>query len=182
VDRPHHRDSLGRREVDGAGGGSIVWMDPGGLLRVGPGVRGRPGPTCYMARRREPTVTGRGGRAGVTRPGVLPGRPAPLDARRRGSPHRRRRPARNGRRGGGMRRSRSRPRTSLGAIPRADDRPGDRPARSGWSPAGAPPGSNIVPSPVSSGPVRFPSTAGARCRLRRPVYADVVAESRGAGT
>ena len=37
----------------GAGGGSIAWIDPGGLLRVGPQSAGAvPGPACYGARRR----------------------------------------------------------------------------------------------------------------------------------
>src|ERR1700687_1274662 len=32
----------------GAGGGSIAWIDPGGLLRVGPqSARAEPGPACY---------------------------------------------------------------------------------------------------------------------------------------
>ena len=79
----------GIRSVDvksiGSGGGSIVWIDPGGLLRVGPLSAGAdPGPACY----------GRGGtaadrhrrrrRARLDRPGLLPRRPA--DARRRGLP------------------------------------------------------------------------------------------------
>ena len=42
----------------GAGGGSIVWMDDGGLLRVGPGSAGaEPGPACYGRGGTEPTVT-----------------------------------------------------------------------------------------------------------------------------
>ncbi len=37
----------------GAGGGSIAWIDAGGLLRVGPQSAGAvPGPACYGARRR----------------------------------------------------------------------------------------------------------------------------------
>ena len=36
----------------GAGGGSIAWIDPGGLLRVGPqSARAEPGPACYRHRR-----------------------------------------------------------------------------------------------------------------------------------
>ncbi len=42
----------------GAGGGSIAWKDPGGLLRVGPQSAGsRPGPACYGLGGTEATVT-----------------------------------------------------------------------------------------------------------------------------
>jgi N-methylhydantoinase A len=42
----------------GAGGGSIAWIDPGGLLRVGPqSARAEPGPACYGTGGIEPTVT-----------------------------------------------------------------------------------------------------------------------------
>jgi N-methylhydantoinase A len=42
----------------GAGGGSIAWLDDGGLLRVGPRSAGaRPGPACYDRGGTEPTVT-----------------------------------------------------------------------------------------------------------------------------
>ncbi|HEY2524901.1 MAG TPA: hydantoinase/oxoprolinase family protein [Candidatus Binataceae bacterium] len=42
----------------GAGGGSIAWIDPGGLLRVGPqSARAEPGPACYGSGGVEPTVT-----------------------------------------------------------------------------------------------------------------------------
>jgi N-methylhydantoinase A len=42
----------------GAGGGSIAWIDDGGLLRVGPHSAGsEPGPVCYARGGREPTVT-----------------------------------------------------------------------------------------------------------------------------
>jgi N-methylhydantoinase A len=52
----------GIRAVDvksiGAGGGSVVWIDPGGLLRVGPRSAGaEPGPACYARGGVEPTVT-----------------------------------------------------------------------------------------------------------------------------
>jgi N-methylhydantoinase A len=52
----------GIRSVDvksiGSGGGSIVWIDPGGLLRVGPLSAGAdPGPACYGRGGSEPTVT-----------------------------------------------------------------------------------------------------------------------------
>ena len=42
----------------GAGGGSIAWIDKGGLLRVGPASAGaEPGPACYGLGGNEPTVT-----------------------------------------------------------------------------------------------------------------------------
>ncbi|WP_016934333.1 hydantoinase/oxoprolinase family protein [Rhodococcus sp. R1101] len=52
----------GTRAVDvrsiGSGGGSIAWLDSGGLLRVGPRSAGSsPGPVCYGLGGTEPTVT-----------------------------------------------------------------------------------------------------------------------------
>jgi N-methylhydantoinase A len=42
----------------GAGGGSLVWRDAGGALRVGPQSAGaNPGPACYARGGTEPTVT-----------------------------------------------------------------------------------------------------------------------------
>lgn len=42
----------------GAGGGSILWLDKGGLLRVGPKSSGAaPGPACYDRGGQEPTLT-----------------------------------------------------------------------------------------------------------------------------
>ena len=42
----------------GAGGGSVAWVDDGGLLRVGPGSAGAtPGPACYRRGGDRPTVT-----------------------------------------------------------------------------------------------------------------------------
>ena len=42
----------------GAGGGSIAWVDAGGLLHVGPQSAGAvPGPVCYGASGTEPTLT-----------------------------------------------------------------------------------------------------------------------------
>jgi N-methylhydantoinase A len=42
----------------GAGGGSIAWIDAGGLLRVGPQSAGaEPGPACYGRGGTDPTVT-----------------------------------------------------------------------------------------------------------------------------
>ena len=53
---------LGMAAVDvrsiGAGGGSIAWLDSGGLLHVGPQSAGaQPGPACYAQGGHEPTVT-----------------------------------------------------------------------------------------------------------------------------
>ena len=57
-----NEDLLGIPKVDvrsiGAGGGSIAWVDEGGLLQVGPQSAGaRPGPACYGQGGTEPTVT-----------------------------------------------------------------------------------------------------------------------------
>ncbi len=42
----------------GAGGGSLVWVDDGGMLRVGPKSAGaQPGPACYGRGGTEPTIT-----------------------------------------------------------------------------------------------------------------------------
>ena len=42
----------------GAGGGSIAWIDSGGILRVGPQSAGaHPGPVCYGQGGTEPTIT-----------------------------------------------------------------------------------------------------------------------------
>jgi len=42
----------------GAGGGSIAWVDPGGILQVGPGSAGAdPGPACYGKGGTDATVT-----------------------------------------------------------------------------------------------------------------------------
>lgn len=55
-------DITGTRSVDiesiGAGGGSIVWIDAGGLLKVGPQSAGsEPGPACYGRGGELPTIT-----------------------------------------------------------------------------------------------------------------------------
>jgi N-methylhydantoinase A len=42
----------------GAGGGSIAWIDSGGLMKVGPQSMGaNPGPACYALGGKDPTVT-----------------------------------------------------------------------------------------------------------------------------
>lgn len=55
-------DILGMSSVDirslGAGGGSIIWMDDGGLARVGPHSAGAsPGPACYGQGGQSPTIS-----------------------------------------------------------------------------------------------------------------------------
>jgi N-methylhydantoinase A len=55
-------DLLGIASIDirsiGAGGGSIAWVDDGGLLRVGPQSAGsEPGPACYGRGGTEPTLS-----------------------------------------------------------------------------------------------------------------------------
>jgi N-methylhydantoinase A len=55
-------DLLGIPKIDvrsiGAGGGSIAWVDSGGLLRVGPkSAAAQPGPACYGRGGVEPTIT-----------------------------------------------------------------------------------------------------------------------------
>src|SRR5438132_1290447 len=75
----------GIRAVDvksiGAGGGSIVWIDPGGLLRVGPRSAGAdPGPACYGRGGTEPTVTDAAVMLGYLDPGFFLGGRLTLDA------------------------------------------------------------------------------------------------------
>ena len=66
----------------GAGGGSIAWVDSGGLLRVGPQSAGAdPGPVCYGRGGVEPTVTDANVVLGRLNPELLP--------RRRDRPRRR---------------------------------------------------------------------------------------------
>jgi N-methylhydantoinase A len=56
----------------GAGGGSIVWFDEGGALRIGPRSAGAlPGPACYGAGGTEPTITDAMLLAGVLSPATF---------------------------------------------------------------------------------------------------------------
>jgi N-methylhydantoinase A len=56
----------------GAGGGSLAWIDVGGLLRVGPGSAGAdPGPACYERGGTQPTVTDAAFLLGMLGEGVL---------------------------------------------------------------------------------------------------------------
>ena len=67
----------------GAGGGSIAWVDDGGMLRVGPQSAGAdPGPACYGKGGTEPAITDAHIVIGTIRPERVPGRPH--EARRRG--------------------------------------------------------------------------------------------------
>jgi N-methylhydantoinase A len=75
----------GIRAVDvksiGAGGGSIVWIDPGGLLRVGPQSAGAdPGPACYGHGGTDATITDAAVVLGWIDPDQFLGGRLPLDA------------------------------------------------------------------------------------------------------
>jgi N-methylhydantoinase A len=65
----------------GAGGGSIVWIDPGGLLRVGPQSAGaEPGPACYGHGGSEATITDAAVVLGWIDPDYFLGGRLPLEA------------------------------------------------------------------------------------------------------
>jgi N-methylhydantoinase A len=65
----------------GAGGGSIVRLDPGGAMTVGPESAGAaPGPVCYGAGGAEPTITDANLILGYLNPGYLVGGALRLDA------------------------------------------------------------------------------------------------------
>jgi N-methylhydantoinase A len=65
----------------GAGGGSIAWVDPGSVLRVGPESAGAaPGPACYRMGGEQPTVTDANVVLGYLNPGYLCGGELKLDA------------------------------------------------------------------------------------------------------
>ena len=64
----------------GAGGGSIVWIDGGGALRVGPRSAGAsPGPVCYGLGGTEPTLTDACAVLGYLDPQGLAGGEVPLE-------------------------------------------------------------------------------------------------------
>jgi N-methylhydantoinase A len=70
----------------GAGGGSLLWIDPGGVLCVGPQSAGAaPGPACYAAGGLAPTLTDANVVLGYLNPDWLLGGALPLDA---GAAHR----------------------------------------------------------------------------------------------
>jgi len=65
----------------GAGGGSIVWLDPGGAPKVGPQSAGaKPGPVCYAAGGTQPTVTDANVVLGYINPTALLDGAMPIDA------------------------------------------------------------------------------------------------------
>mgnify|MGYP001298869431 CR=1 FL=1 len=65
----------------GAGGGSILWIDAGGALQIGPHSAGAvPGPVCYGQGGTEPTVTDANVVLGYLNPGHLVGGAVTLDA------------------------------------------------------------------------------------------------------
>jgi N-methylhydantoinase A len=67
----------------GAGGGSIVRVDGGGVLKIGPQSAGAvPGPVCYDAGGEEPTVTDANLVLGYLNPHRLAGGAVPLNAER----------------------------------------------------------------------------------------------------
>lgn len=77
-------DNLGMASVAvhsiGAGGGSIAWVDAGGLLRVGPQSAGsEPGPACYGRGGDGPTVTDAAVVLGYIDPAHFLGGRMPLD-------------------------------------------------------------------------------------------------------
>ena len=65
----------------GAGGGSLVWLDKAGALKVGPRSAGAvPGPACYGAGNDRPTVTDANVVLGYLNPEALAGGTVPIDA------------------------------------------------------------------------------------------------------
>jgi len=77
-------DIIGTSTVDvrsiGAGGGSIAWLDAGGLLRVGPQSAGSvPGPACYGRGGEQPTVSDAALHLGYIDPGYFNGGRLQLD-------------------------------------------------------------------------------------------------------
>jgi N-methylhydantoinase A len=65
----------------GAGGGSLVWIDRGGALKVGPKSAGAvPGPVCYRTGGTQPTVTDANVALGYLNPDALAGGEVPIDA------------------------------------------------------------------------------------------------------
>jgi N-methylhydantoinase A len=70
-------------ETVGAGGGSVAWVDAGGLLKVGPRSAGaEPGPAAYGRGGEEPTVTDADVVLGRLGPEGLAGGRVPLDPER----------------------------------------------------------------------------------------------------
>ncbi len=64
----------------GAGGGSIIWIDSGGAMQVGPRSAGAsPGPACYAQGGQSPTVTDANVVLGYLNPEYLIGGALPID-------------------------------------------------------------------------------------------------------
>jgi N-methylhydantoinase A len=64
----------------GAGGGSIIWIDDGGSLQIGPQSSGSvPGPVCYGLGGTRPTVTDANVVLGYLHPTALAGGSVPID-------------------------------------------------------------------------------------------------------
>ncbi|MBN3766168.1 hydantoinase/oxoprolinase family protein [Burkholderia sp. Ac-20365] len=64
----------------GAGGGSLIWIDDGGMLRVGPESAGAdPGPACYGRGGTQPTITDAHVVLGTVRPEAFLGGQMKLD-------------------------------------------------------------------------------------------------------
>jgi N-methylhydantoinase A len=77
-----HRFTLQTVDIHsiGAGGGTVAWVDDGGLLRVGPRSTGsEPGPACYGKGGTEPTITDAHAVLGHLAPHVLLGDQIRLD-------------------------------------------------------------------------------------------------------
>ena len=67
----------------GAGGGSVVWLDPAGSMQIGPQSAGaHPGPVCYDLGGEEPTVTDANVLLGYINPEHLVGGALKLNAER----------------------------------------------------------------------------------------------------
>jgi len=65
----------------GAGGGSIIWIDEGGSLQIGPRSSGSvPGPACYGLGGAEPTITDANVVLGYLNPTSLAGGSVPIDS------------------------------------------------------------------------------------------------------
>ena len=80
-----HRIALPMLDIHtiGAGGGSIGWIDPGGLLRMGPQSAGAdPGPACYMKGGTLPAATDANLVLGYLDPAYFAGGRMPLSRRR----------------------------------------------------------------------------------------------------
>ena len=78
-----HRIALPMLDIHtiGAGGGSIGWLDEGGMLRMGPASAGAdPGPACYGKGGRLPTTTDANVVLGYLDPGYFAGGRMKLDA------------------------------------------------------------------------------------------------------